>query len=175
MRRFLILLLLSAGILAFPAVALAHPGLIAAAPGPGQKVAPGFEAVALVFGPLRADATHQVRLSGPDEAEIPAGEVILIGEGTLCVAVQPTDQEGKYAIDYTIAGDDGDVVEGRYFFEVRRSNPRVAVPEDCAARLSALATSPPPAFWAGLAAVLLAVAAVAVIALRRRPEGGRRS
>ncbi|GGK95781.1 copper resistance CopC family protein [Mangrovihabitans endophyticus] len=131
-----------AGTLAMPAPAQAHSSLLAATPGPGDKVAPGVSVVALTFHPLSgAGAPPRITVTGPDERAVPAGDTVLVNAATLCASVRPLTA-GVHAIAYRATSADGDPVSGKFLFEVTPGGTTPDVPEPCAA---AVLPSPGPA------------------------------
>ena len=138
--------LVGAGVTALPPPARAHSPLLSSSPGPGDRVAPGAAIVALTFTALRAGAPLTVTVVGPGEAPILAGPAVLVGIATVCATVRPL-QPGIHAITYSATSDDGDPVEGKYFFEVTAAGPPVVTPDSClrAALPSPGATLPPAA------------------------------
>jgi len=135
MRRLLTAALLGVvlagvGVTALTPPAQAHSPLLSSSPGPGDRVAPGVAVVALTFTALRAEAPITVTVVGPGESPILAGPAVLAGIATVCATVRPL-QPGIHAITYSATSDDGDPVEGKYFFEVTAAGPPAVTPETC--------------------------------------------
>lgn len=151
--------------------ALAHTGIDSATPGPGQRVAPGVEELALTFSGLRADGPRQVTVTGPAEQPLPVGEPVLVNATTLCVAVAPL-AAGVHTVDYLATSQDGHPVEGSFLFEVAPDGEVLERPAACegialpAPVAGEAGTEDPaagrPAATAIVAAVLGTVVAVAV-------------
>ncbi|GAA1789302.1 copper resistance protein CopC [Planosporangium flavigriseum] len=131
MRRLLTILMLAAGMLTVPAPASAHSGLVSASPGPGDKIAPGAQAVALTFGPLRDQGPHRVSVSGPDDKPVASGQPVLVDGSTLCLSVTALQRPGVYAVSYSTVARDGDAQQSKFYFQVVESGGRVADAAAC--------------------------------------------
>lgn len=117
MRRLLIALAACAGLLAVAPAAHAHTSLEEARPGPGDRVPPGLNIVALTFDDVSPETTPEVSVLGPDESAVRTGLVVLARGSTACAAVAPL-RPGVHTIVYRTVATDGDTQQSRFFFEV---------------------------------------------------------
>ena len=109
---FLCVLLLLGGTPAY-----AHTALKDATPGPGAKVAPGIDVVALTFGRLKSGTTPKISLTGPDGNTVPVGEPVVADDSVVCAAVTPL-RAGINTLSYTVISADGDTQSSAFQFEV---------------------------------------------------------
>ncbi len=193
MRRLLTILALAGTVLAVPAPASAHTVLVTAAPGPGDKVAPGVRVVALTFRPLRPHSQPRVAVTDPAGTPIPVGRPLLATTTTVCASVAELRQAGVYAVAYEAEAADGDYQRNTYYFQIVATGHPVATPPACqqqnlpppvtADPITAAAarqhpnTSLTTAGWVELAGLVflgaLTTVAVVVTRIRRRSTIGR--
>jgi|GEM_PF-882846 len=135
MRRLLsrVTALACAGVaaVAFAAPAWAHTELVAAAPGPGDEVAPGVATIALTFGPLAGTGERRITVTGPDDTTVAVGEAIVVNAKTLCATVDPLTT-GVHTLAYEATSADGHEISGKFYFEVVDGGTDSADPADCA-------------------------------------------
>ncbi|MFY1638294.1 copper resistance CopC family protein [Solwaraspora sp. WMMB335] len=136
MRRLLSLvtvLACAAAVVALPAAAAqAHTELVAAAPGPGDTVAPGVDTIALTFGPLDGTGAQQITVTGPDDVAVPIGGAVVVNAKTLCATVQPLVAVGVHTIGYQATSADGHEISGKFYFEVAGDGEDGGDPAACA-------------------------------------------
>ncbi|MFE7899456.1 copper resistance protein CopC [Streptomyces sp. NPDC057424] len=108
----------------------AHTALKEAAPGPGAKVAPGADVVALTFGRLEPDTAPRITLTGPDGAAVPVGRAVVVDDSVTCAAVAPL-RTGVSTLTYTVTSADGDTLSSAFQFEVAVGAEAVATPSAC--------------------------------------------
>ncbi|WP_405529868.1 copper resistance protein CopC [Streptomyces canus] len=112
------------------APAHAHTALKDATPGPGDKVAPGVEVLALTFGPLKPGTTPKISLVGPNGTAVSVGQPVVAGDSVVCSAVAPLEP-GVDTLSYTVVSADGDTQASAFQFEVAEGAEAVAVPAAC--------------------------------------------
>ncbi|MFE9110523.1 copper resistance protein CopC [Streptomyces collinus] len=110
--------------------AYAHTALKDATPGPGAKVAPGADVVALTFGRLKSGTTPTISLVGPDGTTVPVGRPEVADDSVVCAAVTPL-RAGVATLSYTIVSADGDKLSSAFQFEVADGAKSVATPSAC--------------------------------------------
>jgi methionine-rich copper-binding protein CopC len=165
----------------------AHTALEEAAPGPGDKVAPGASVVALTLKDLKPGTTPQVSVSGPDQSAVATGTPVMVDDSIVCASVAPLGP-GVHSIVYTTVADDDDEQTSQYSFEVVAGAEAPVTPAACrTANLAAPGAAGPESTVLGLdrttavvvlaavgVAVLLAVAVVVLGRGRGRRPGRRR-
>ncbi|MFI8893489.1 copper resistance protein CopC [Streptomyces paradoxus] len=110
--------------------AYAHSALKDAIPGPGAKVAPGADVVALTFGRLKSGTTPKISLVGSDGAPVPVGRPRVADDSVVCAAVTPL-RAGVATLSYSIVSADGDQQSSAFQFEVADGAESVATPSAC--------------------------------------------
>ncbi|QOV34580.1 copper resistance protein CopC [Streptomyces ferrugineus] len=110
--------------------ASAHTALKDATPGPGAKVAPGVDVVALTFGRLKSGTTPTIGLTGPDGATVPVGRPLVVDDSATCAAVASLSA-GVHTLSYTVTSADGDTQSSAFQFEVADGAENAATPSAC--------------------------------------------
>ncbi|WP_405961276.1 copper resistance protein CopC [Streptomyces sp. NBC_00024] len=110
--------------------AYAHTALKDATPGPGAKVAPGADVVALTFGRLKSGTTPKISLIGPDGTAVPVGQPAVADDSVVCAAVTPL-RAGVNTLSYTVISADGDKQASAFQFEVADGAEKAATPSAC--------------------------------------------
>ncbi|ELS56468.1 hypothetical protein STVIR_2566 [Streptomyces viridochromogenes Tue57] len=110
--------------------AYAHTALKDATPGPGAKVAPGADVVALTFGRLKSGTTPKISLVGSDGSPVAVGRPEVADDSVVCAAVTPL-RAGVVTLSYTVVSADGDQQSSAFQFEVADGAESVATPSAC--------------------------------------------
>jgi len=115
-------------------IAVAVPGapaqaaLAGSAPEPGGTVAPGTNVIALRFDDLAAGSGGRITVTGP--VTILTGRPVVVGDTTLCAAVQPLTN-GAYTVLYNATSADGAPITGRFSFRVTDDGVSTGIPRPC--------------------------------------------
>jgi methionine-rich copper-binding protein CopC len=113
--------------LALPSVALAHARFASSTPAPGQTLASSPAAVVITFDEeLAAGSTGSV--TDAQGATVSTGAAIDANERTrLSISLKPALPNGVYKVSWhSISADDGDELDGSFFFGVGVSAPSTA-------------------------------------------------
>ncbi|MFF1293908.1 MULTISPECIES: copper resistance protein CopC [unclassified Streptomyces] len=110
--------------------AYAHSALKDATPGPGAKVAPGADVVALTFGRLKSGTTPKISLIGPDGTAVPVGRPMVADDSVVCAAVTPL-RVGVNTLSYNVISADGDKQASAFQFEVADAAEDAPTPSSC--------------------------------------------
>lgn len=144
---------------------LAHSGLIAASPGPGETVGGDVSTIQLFYGDIIV--TFDATITRQADDELLDAEAVMTSEitGELRLA-EPLAEPGEYAVRHTVLSIDDDVVEAAYLFSYDPDAPEpilVFLPEEDEGGL---------AWWAwtviGVGAVVIIVLAVRLVLSIRR-------
>jgi hypothetical protein len=152
-----------------------HTGLRYAAPGPGDRLAPGVNVLALLFEARKPGTVPTVSILAPGNVPVLSGRPAVAKDGTVCARMRPLGP-GEYTLVYTVHAADGDIDTSRFYFLVAPGGKAGSTPAACdRIELPALPGEetvfglPRVAAWSVLAGlVTLATAAVITIAVRRR-------
>ncbi|CAM3285927.1 copper resistance CopC family protein [Nocardioides dubius] len=184
MRKLLIGLAAPALIVAGTSTAWAHTTLLDGSPGPGDKVAPGAEVIALRFGEaLDPSGKNEIALLDADDKGLPISAAKTATDASYLCARIDALEPGVHTIRYDVTSEDGHPVRGNYEFEVAEGGEQ-ADPMACdvstldepadAKSLSDQEQDDFPmwAVWllAGVAVLAAALAAVAVVRSRREDD-----
>lgn len=112
--------------------AYAHTALEDASPGPGAKVGPGLDVIALTFDQLKAGTTAEIGLTGPGGAAMAVGQPVMADDSLACVAVPPL-VPGITTVTYTVTAADGDTQTNSYQFQVLDGAKPAVTPPVCRA------------------------------------------
>ncbi|MFJ6987198.1 MULTISPECIES: copper resistance protein CopC [unclassified Streptomyces] len=184
-------LLLPAAALTLPATAppaAAHTGLDARSPASGATLAGPPPSVTLTFTDAMTQRYARVAVTGPDGTSAATGDPAVRGR-TVTLPLDPAAPAGRYTVGYRVVSADGHPVAGSYTFTVtaapdHRPTPSATAPHPAAPATRPAAPSPgastapsaaprsdrPTTLLVG-GALLLAVAAVAAFAARRKRAG----
>ncbi|MEU3089300.1 copper resistance CopC family protein [Streptomyces massasporeus] len=143
--------------------AYAHTALKDATPGPGSKVAPGADVVALTFGRLKSGTTPTINMTGPDGAAVPVGQPAVADGSVVCAAVTPL-RAGVSTVSYTVTSADGDTQTSAFQFQVADGAEPVAVPSACQGLSLAKPDTGGDDTILGLSRTTVALAVAAVVA-----------
>lgn len=184
MRKLLIGLAAPTLILAGASSAWAHTTLLDGSPGPGDKVAPGAEVIALRFAePVDPDGDNVIALLDADDKGLPISAAATATDASYLCARIDALEPGVHTIRYDVTSEDGHPVRGNYEFEVTEGGEQA---DPMACDVSALGEPadaeslsdqeqddfPIWAVWllAGVAVLAAALAAVAVVRSRRESD-----
>ncbi|KUP96377.1 copper resistance CopC family protein [Thermobifida cellulosilytica] len=171
--------------------AQAHNTLISSSPEDGATLDAPPEEVVLTFNADVLEGGNGIVVTGPDGADYADGEVVVDGSEA-SVALAPLTVPGEYTIDYRIVSADGHPLSDTLSFTLDESAVPEPSPSPSEAEEPGEEETPPPASveeeaatdvrslagpFAPVLGVLAAIGGIAVIAiivirLRRRPGSG---
>ena len=141
----------------------AHTQLRFADPGPGARVDhPPTQIQLRFFKSTVPDPRTRLTLVGPTGTDLAQGPPSVSGLGISQRLSEP-HQVGVYVVSYTVVSSDGHVIRGRYDFLLTVAAPATPSATSSTARW----------VWLGSALVVLVVAGVGLLLLRRRNEAAR--
>jgi methionine-rich copper-binding protein CopC len=141
-------------------LARAHAGYVRSEPGAEAIVATPPAQVEIWFSQdmFRRQGENWIRVTGPDGAEVHAGEAVIDDDDRrhLTVPLQPALPPGEYTVAWrTLSAEDGDDEEGSFAFALDPAAQATSTP------MSAASATPPPAASATPAALPTPTAAAA--------------
>lgn len=125
----------------FAPAALAHGDLVDGSPGPGDSLAPGGVVVALEFDELAEDGRALIAILDAGGDPIAVGPAQTTADATAVCATTDPLEPGVHTLEYSATSDDGDLIRGKYSFEVVAEGDRPD--NDLTAACSDLSMDPP--------------------------------
>lgn len=110
--------LAAAAMIAAPAPALAHDTLTGSTPEDGAAAAEAPEEVELTFSADPQDVGLEVRVTGPDSADVTDGDPEIQGSAVTQELSEAAEAPGDYSVVWRVVSSDGHPIEGAFDYTV---------------------------------------------------------
>lgn len=96
----------------------AHGNLVDGSPGPGDALGTGGEQIALRFDELAENGRALIAVVDAADEPVPVGAAQTTANAeAVCASIAPL-REGIYTLEYSVTSNDGDLIRGKYSFEI---------------------------------------------------------